>query len=236
MIKPALPKIATTIGLSGLSAGVSHGINKALNKKKKILEIDEKTMNQIKQNLKKIDDSKVFDRKVTLNQKGSGIFSFLLPMLVSTIIPSLISGKGVSKNRNFFEVKTKYPSLFKRKNYPLFNIFINNLLKNFKHFDKCYSKDQIPLIENNKSLIFNLQNSNESGSHWVGLSKKIVIFSYLIVLVLEISQIIYIKFIKIVILLQIYIEYKILIVIYVVCFVFYSVYIKSIQKINSYLF
>ena len=40
--------------------------------------------------------------KVTLNQKGSGIFSFLLPMLASTIIPSLISGKGVSKNRNFF--------------------------------------------------------------------------------------------------------------------------------------
>ena len=99
MIKPALPKIATTIGLS---AGVSHGINKALNKKRKILEIDEKMMNQIKQNLKKINDSKVFDRKVTLNQKGSGIFSFLLPMLASTIIPSLISGKGVSKNRNLF--------------------------------------------------------------------------------------------------------------------------------------
>ena len=97
MIKPALPKIATTIGLSGLSAGVSHGINKALNKKKKILEIDEKMMKQIRENSKEI-----FDRKVTLNQKGSGIFSFLLPMLASTIIPSLISGKGVSKNRNFF--------------------------------------------------------------------------------------------------------------------------------------
>ena len=101
MIKPALPKIASTIGLSGVSAGVSHGINKALNKKK-ILEIDEKMMNQIKQNFKKINDSKVFDRKVTLNQKGSGMFSFLLPMLASTIIPSLIKGNGVSKNRNFF--------------------------------------------------------------------------------------------------------------------------------------
>ena len=66
--------------------------------------------------------------------------------------------------------------------------------------------------------------------------EKIIIFSYLIVLVLEISQIVYIKFTKIIILLQIYIEFKILIVIYVVCFVFYSVYIKSIQKINSYLF
>ena len=57
MIKPALPKIASTIGSSGLSAGVSHGINNALNNKKKILEIDEKLMNQIKQNLKKINDS-----------------------------------------------------------------------------------------------------------------------------------------------------------------------------------
>ena len=53
MINPALPEIASTIGLSGLSAGASHGINKALNKKK-ILEIDEKMMNQIKQNLRKL--------------------------------------------------------------------------------------------------------------------------------------------------------------------------------------
>ena len=131
MIKPALPKIASTIGLSGLPAGVSHGINKALNKKKKILEIDEKMMNQIKKNLKKINDSKVFDRKVTLNQRGSGIFSFILPILASIIIPSLIKGNGVSINRIFFEVKNKYPSLFQRKNYPLSNILINNLLKNF---------------------------------------------------------------------------------------------------------
>ena len=33
-------------------------------------------------------------------------------------------------------------------------------------------KDQIPLIENNKSLIFNLENSDQSGSHWVSLSRK----------------------------------------------------------------
>ena len=101
MIKPALPKIASTIGLSGLSAGVSHGINKVLNKRK-VIEIDEKTMNQIKQNFKKINDSKVFDRKVTLNQRGSGILSFLLPMLASTIIPSLISKGGKISKNNFF--------------------------------------------------------------------------------------------------------------------------------------
>ena len=37
---------------------------------------------------------KIFDKKIALNRKGSGIFSFLLLMLASTIIPALIPKKG----------------------------------------------------------------------------------------------------------------------------------------------
>ena len=41
--------------------------------------------------------------KITLNQKGTGIFSFLLPMLASTIIPALIPKKrGCGNPNNFF--------------------------------------------------------------------------------------------------------------------------------------
>ena len=60
----------------------------------------------------------------------------------------------------------------KKINYPLSNVFINNLLKDEKSYLGTFSKDEIPLIENNKSLIFNLQNSNEEGSHWIALSRK----------------------------------------------------------------
>ena len=35
----------------------------------------------------------------------------------------------------------------------------------------CFSKDQIKLIENDKSIIVNLQNSYESGSHWIALKR-----------------------------------------------------------------
>ena len=38
-----------------------------------------------------------------------------------------------------------------------------------------FSKDEIPLIKNNKynkSIIFNLQNSNQDGSHWCSLSRN----------------------------------------------------------------
>ena len=103
MIKPALRKIASTIGLAGLSTGISQGINKAL-KKDHVIKISDKQLNDINKNLEKINKMKVFNKKITLNQKGSGIFSFLLPMLASTIIPALIpkKGSGVYNKNNFF--------------------------------------------------------------------------------------------------------------------------------------
>ena len=39
-------------------------------------------MNKMKQNLKKINDSKVFDRKMTLNQIGSGLAFYYLCLQV----------------------------------------------------------------------------------------------------------------------------------------------------------
>ena len=51
------------------------------------------------------------------------------------------------------------------------NIFINNLLKDNKIFIGCFSKDQISIIENNKSMIINLKNSYEPGSHWIALKR-----------------------------------------------------------------
>ena len=104
MIKPALPKIASTIGLSGLSAGVSHGINKALNRNKNnIIKLSDKQVYfyYINKNLDIINKLKKFNKKITLSQNGSGIFSILLPMLASTIIPALIK-KGKGNNSNFF--------------------------------------------------------------------------------------------------------------------------------------
>ena len=72
------------------------------------------------------------------------MFSFLLPMLASTIIPALIpkkKGFGIP-NKNFFfeQIKNKYPELFKKINYLLSNIFINNLLKDEKILFRYFFK------------------------------------------------------------------------------------------------
>ena len=162
--KNILPKLATAVGLSSIGALTSNGINKNKKKKDTIIKLTDSQVKKINNNLKKINDSKIFNKQITLaEQQGYGIFSFLLPTIVS-LLPSLLSsGKGI---KNFFsEVKTKYPDLFKNKFYPLSSIFINNLLKDNKFFEGCFSKDRIILLDNNKSLIYNLQNSNQKGSH-----------------------------------------------------------------------
>ena len=143
--KSVAPKILGTVELSSIGALTSNAINKEMNKDN-IIKLSDKQVNDINKNLDIINKSKIFNKKITLNQNGSGTFSILLSMLASTIIPALIK-KGKGNNSNFFETKLKYPELFKRKNDPLSDIFINNLLKDYKNFIGCYSKDQIPLIE-----------------------------------------------------------------------------------------
>ena len=102
--KNILPKLATTVGLSSIGALTSNAINKNMNKKKNntIIKLNDAQVKKINPNLKKINDSKIFNKKITLDeQEGNGIFSFLLPTLVS-LIPSLLSKGGNMNKNNFF--------------------------------------------------------------------------------------------------------------------------------------
>ena len=105
-VKSVTPKVLGTLGLSSLGAITSSAINKKMNKGH-IIKISGKQLDDINKNLEKINKMNVFDKKITLNQKGSGIFSFLLPMLASTIIPALISKKKGSGNKNNFFCRNK---------------------------------------------------------------------------------------------------------------------------------
>ena len=113
-IKSVAPKVLGTVGLSSIGALTRNAINKKLNKNN-IIKLSDKQVDDINKNLDIINKSKIFNKKITLSQNGSGIFSILLPMIASSIIPALIKkGKG-NNNSNFFETKLKHPQLFKRK-------------------------------------------------------------------------------------------------------------------------
>ena len=113
-IKSVAPKVLGTLGLSSLGAITSSAISKKINKDR-IVKISDKQLDDINKNLEKINKMNVFDKKISLNQRGSGIFSFLLPMLASTIIPTLIPKKKGFGNSFFEQIKNRYPELFNKK-------------------------------------------------------------------------------------------------------------------------
>ena len=100
---------------------------------------------------------KLTNYKSINQQTGKGIFTSLLILLIGSMIPSLI-GKGCKDN--FFE------ELNNLDNYPMSNLKIDEILKHDKNYIGTYSKDNVPILENNQSTIIDLQNSDRNGSHW----------------------------------------------------------------------
>ena len=53
------------------------------------------------------------------------------------------------------------------------NLKIDELLKHNKKYIGTFSKDNVPLLKNNQSIIINLQDSHiKNGSHWVSYKKN----------------------------------------------------------------
>ena len=57
----------------------------------------------------------------------------------------------------------------KKSLYPISNFKINGILKNNKNHIGTFSKNNVPILKSNQSTIVNLANSNDRGSHWIGM-------------------------------------------------------------------
>ena len=103
-------RLIPALGIATASTLTSHGVSKALNKKKvggSILKIDLKQsdINKINDMLNKlpsvIKDQLHMNFK-NINQKNGGSILGTIAMLAASILPSLISGKGCCQKDNFF--------------------------------------------------------------------------------------------------------------------------------------
>ena len=147
--------------------------------------------------------------------------------------PMLVSRCKITQ-KNLSEYQLNQTKEKRQNNNSYYNSQSEKLIINLGSDSNCYLNFEIYQMMKKLYLIYKIVIKKVV----IGLDylEKMMIYLYLIVLELVIFQLIYIRFTKIIILLQIYIEFKILIVNYVDYFVFYSVCTKPIQKINLYLF
>ena len=160
-------KTIPALGVATTSTLVSHGVNKALDKKKRVggnikIDLSPTDIKKINDILVKLSNMKLTNYKSINQQTGKGIFTSLLIPLIGSMIPSLI---GKDCKDNFFE------ELNNLDNYPMSNLKIDEILKHDKNYIGTYSKDNCPVLKNNQSTIINLQDSDKSGSHWVSYKK-----------------------------------------------------------------
>ena len=174
-------KLLPALGITTASTLTSHGISKALNKKKggSILKVNlsQSDVNKINNMLNKL--PAVIKKQLNLskfkniNQQNGGSILGTIAMLAASILPSLISGKGYCEKDNFFE------KINNKDLYPISNFKINEILKNDKNYIGTFSKNNVPKLKNHQSTIVNLANSNDKGSHWIGMKyvdKKLFYF------------------------------------------------------------
>ena len=166
-LKPIAKKILPAIGVATPSTLVSHGVNKVLNKKKRIggnikIDLSPTDIKKINAILEKLSNMKLTNFKSINQQTGQGIFTSLLIPLIGSMIPSLI-GKGCKDN--FFE------KLNNVDNYPMSNLKIDEILQNNENYIGTFSKDNVPALRNNKSTIVNLDYSSGKGTHWISYKK-----------------------------------------------------------------
>ena len=103
-------KLLPALGITTASTLTSHGISKALNKKKggSILKVNlsQSDVNKINNMLNKlpslIKKQLNLSKFKNINQQNGGSILGTIAMLAASILPSLISGKGCCKKDNFF--------------------------------------------------------------------------------------------------------------------------------------
>ena len=153
-------KLLPALGITTASTLTSHGISKALNKKKggSILKInlsqsDVNKINNMLNKLPSVAKDRLHINFKNINQQNGGLILGTIAMLASSILPSLISRKGCYKKDNFFE------KINNKKLYPISNFKINEILKNDKEYIGTFSKNNVPKLKDNQSTIVNLANS-----------------------------------------------------------------------------
>ena len=103
-LKLIAKKILPAIGVATTSTLVSHGVNKALNKKKETggnikINLSPTDIKKINNILEKLSNMKLTNYKSINQQTGKGIFTSLLIPLIGSMIPCLI---GKRCKDNFF--------------------------------------------------------------------------------------------------------------------------------------
>ena len=177
-MKVALPlakNVLAPLGLTAAMSAIDGGIQKKIHGSGVKLIIEQEDMNDFMKIIEVLENSgillKVVSKTIeneTKEQRG-GFLSMLLGTLGASLLGNLLTGgKGIVRAGE--GSKKKLNSLLPF--HPLANIEINEYYKNEPRFNGVYSRNNLPNKIKKGAYVINLDEYENTGTHWVSLFVK----------------------------------------------------------------
>ena len=184
-MKVALPLAKNVLAPLGLTAAISAidgSIQKKIHGSGVKLIIEEEDMQDIIKIIKELENSDILLKGVSktieneIKEQRGGFLSMLLGTLGASLLGNLLTGKGIMRAGDGI-VRAGEGSKKKKLNsllpfHPLTNIEISEYYKNEPRFNGVYSRNNLPNKIKKGAYVINLDEYENTGTHWVSLFVK----------------------------------------------------------------
>ena len=178
---PLAKNVLAPLGLTTAMSAIDGSIQKKIHGSGVELTIEEEDMQDIIKIIKELENSDILLKGVSktieneIKEQKGGFLSMLLGTLGATLLGNLLTGKGIMRAgdgivRAGEGSKKKLNSLLPF--HPLTNIEISEYYSNEPRFNGVYSRDNLPKITKKGAYVINLDEYENTGTHWIVLFIK----------------------------------------------------------------
>ena len=185
LMKVAMPLAKNLLALLGLTAAMSAidgSMQKKIHGSGIKLIIEEEHMQDIIKIIKELENSDILLKGVSktieneIKEQRGGFLSMLLETLGASLLGNLLTGKGIIRTGDGI-VRAGEGSKKKKLNsllpfHPLTNIEISEYYSNEPRFNGVYSRDNLPKITKKGAYVINLDEYENTDTHWIALFVK----------------------------------------------------------------
>ena len=185
LMKVALPlakNVLAALGLTAAMSAIDGSIQKKIHGSGVKLIIEQEDMNDIMKIIKAVENSGILLKGVTktieneTKEQRGGFLSMLLGTLGASLLGNLLTGgKGIMRAGDGIvragEGSKKSLNLL-LPFHPLTNIEISDYYKNEPRFNGAYSRNNLPKTIKKGAYVINLDEYENTGTHWVSLFVK----------------------------------------------------------------
>ena len=191
LMKVAMPlakNVLAPLGLTPARSAIDGSIQKKIHGSGIKLIIEEEDMKDIMKIIKELENSDILLKGVSktieneIKEQRGGFLGMLLGTLGASLLGKLLTGKSIMRAADGIviagEGSTKNPLNSLLPFHPLTNIEISEYYSNEPRFNGVYSRDNLPKITKKGAYVINLDEYENTGTHWIALFIKTNEFIY----------------------------------------------------------